>query len=114
MRRRRPSCADARRCPSLPHPRLKELARLDQRVEAKCDGLRIAGGDGCKIAAQQFEEHPDPGEAFTAAVLAFETGDREKLRRVDDARMATPEAERGSISALGWLQSPGKPHFVSV
>lgn len=85
-----------------PHYSLKDLVHLDDRVEAHIDGLRIAGDVGWDIckAALTLEE---PGEIFTAAVLAFE-GD--KGMRVDDViRVAvnSPETWRALVSAMGWI-----------
>src|SRR5215831_20811903 len=53
-----------------PHYYLKDLARLDERVEANVDGLRVAGDVGWDLAAKATEQG-DPGRLFTAAVLAF-------------------------------------------
>ena len=40
---------------------------------------------------------------FAAAVLAFESGDLEMIQEVVEVGTATPEAQRGLISAVGWL-----------
>jgi uncharacterized protein (TIGR02270 family) len=88
-----------------PHYKLWELTRLDQRVEAHLDGLRTAGDAGWELAAQQLQEHPEPGESFAAGVLALERGALERTTQVIDLGTATPEASRGLISALGWLPS---------
>jgi uncharacterized protein (TIGR02270 family) len=54
-----------------PHYTLKDLAELDDRVEAHLDGLRVAGDEGWEISLEglRYEEH---GEVFAASVLAFE------------------------------------------
>ena len=36
-------------------------------------------------------------------MLAFESGDTEKIQQVIEVGTATPEAAQGLISALGWL-----------
>jgi len=85
-----------------PHYSLKDLAKLDNRVEAHIDGLRVAGDDGwniCKEALAWKEE----GELFTAAVLAFESGNDDRIQEVLKAGTAEPGLSRGIISALGWL-----------
>jgi uncharacterized protein (TIGR02270 family) len=56
-----------------PHYGLKDLAKLDERVEAHLDGLRVAGEPGwelCKAALGNEEA----GEVFAASVMAFESG----------------------------------------
>src|SRR5215216_3505373 len=52
---------------------LGEVAKLDMRLEAHIDGLRIAGEAGWKICEEQLAN--GPGEVFTAGVQAFESTD---------------------------------------
>jgi uncharacterized protein (TIGR02270 family) len=87
-----------------PHYDRKDLARLDERVEAHIDGLRVAGEPGWEIALAQLEQHQEAGEIFTAGVLALESQDQAKIDRVVAVAEAVPEATRGLISALGWLR----------
>ena len=87
-----------------PHYDLKDLARLDERVEAHIDGLRVAAEPGCAIALAQLEQHREAGEVFTAGVLALEGQDQAKIGQVIAVVEAVPEATRGLISALGWLR----------
>lgn len=85
-----------------PHYKLSDLAHLDNRVEANIDGLRIAGDDGwetCK-GALFWEE---PGEVFTAAILAFESGIDKRIDTVLEVCNDDYELTRGLISALGWI-----------
>ena len=86
-----------------PHYRLRDLARLDGRVEAHIDGLRVAGEPGWQIALAQMERHQEAGEVFAAGVLALESQDQARIGRVIAVAEAVPETARGLISALGWL-----------
>jgi uncharacterized protein (TIGR02270 family) len=88
---------------SAAHYRLAELARLDGRVEAHLDGLRVAGEPGWEIVKGQLVEIGEPGEVFAAAVLAFESGQPGKVEDVLAVGSAKPEAVPALISALGWL-----------
>ena len=63
-----------------PHYSLKDLAYIDDRVEAHLDGLCIAGSASWEICKEALALK-EPGEVFTAAVIAFEGEDG---RRVDD------------------------------
>ena len=89
-----------------PHFALFQLAELDERIEAHILGLRVAGVQGWEIAKTALEEIGEPGEVFAAGVLAFESGEPERIQQVIEVGTATPEASRGLISALGWLPYP--------
>lgn len=84
------------------HYTCKDLAELDNRVEAHLDGLRIAGDAGWEICKEALI-YEEPGEVFAAAVLAFGSGDEERIQTVLDAGSSDPELARAIISALGWL-----------
>jgi len=86
-----------------PHYSLADLAKLDNRVEAHIDGLRVAGDDGWDILRKQLEDKPEPGEVFAAAVLAFESNKDDRVGFVIKFGTTSVEASRGLVSALGWL-----------
>jgi len=86
-----------------PHYYLKDLARLDERVEANVDGLRVAGQVGWDLASEALKQE-GPGELFAAAVLAFETKKAERLAVVFDAIGKQPSLARAAISAFGWMR----------
>jgi len=85
-----------------PHYSLKDLAKLDGRVEAHIDGLRVAGDAGWEKCSEALEEG-ESGEVFAAAVLAFESGDGARIQLVLDVADEKPDTCRGLVSALGWL-----------
>lgn len=92
------------RCNAIcqPHYALKDLAKLDGRVEAHLDGLRVAGEPGwelCKAALGNEEN----GEVFTTSVLAFESGGEARIHAVLEAIEKLPELRTGAVSALGWI-----------
>jgi uncharacterized protein (TIGR02270 family) len=84
-----------------PHYDLEDLAELDERIDAHLDGLRIAGDAGWQIAEKALSLQ-EPGEIFTAAVLALETWSTERWQTVLAASMDQLELDRAIISALGW------------
>lgn len=45
------------------------IARLLERLEAHLDGLRVAGEDGKRIAAERYAEYPEAGELFVVRML---------------------------------------------
>ena len=85
-----------------PHYNLRDIIKLDARIEACIDGIRIARQTGWEICEQAliFEE---AGEVFTAAVLAYESGDATKIETVLKVAGKDLEVFSGFMSALGWL-----------
>lgn len=81
----------------------REIRELDGRVEAHLDGLRVAGGDGIDRAFAEFEAHPEPGEAFAAAVLAFEQSDHVRIVGLLDGVAEDWGLGRALASAIGWI-----------
>jgi uncharacterized protein (TIGR02270 family) len=95
-----------------PHYSLADLAKLDNRVEAHIDGLRVAGDDGWQILKKQLEEHTEPGEVFAAAVSAFESGKDDRIGEIVKFGTKSPEVSRGLVSALGWLSYEKAEKFI--
>jgi uncharacterized protein (TIGR02270 family) len=88
---------------AAPHYRLGDLVRLDDRVEAHLDGLRVAREPAWEILRDQLDGSGQPGEVFAAAALAFESGDCLKIQKVVTAGTKKPQSPRALISALGWV-----------
>ena len=86
-----------------PHYDRQDLARLEERVEAHLDGLRVAGEAGRRTALAMLEANPEPGELFAASVLALEAADRQHLAPLLELAEAEPEARRGLLGAIGWV-----------
>ena len=96
---------------AAPHYSLADLAKLDQRVEAHLDGLRIAGEAGWEICKEALSAEA-PGEVFAASVLAFESGNPDRLETVLATGAASQDLSRGLVSALGWLPfQQAEPHI---
>lgn len=85
-----------------PHYSLSDLAKLDGIVEAHLDGLRIAGEVGWETCRTELAWQ-EPGELFTAAALAFDSGLPQRIEPVLAVALASTEAAPGLASALGWL-----------
>ncbi len=81
---------------------VRELARLDERVEAHLDGLRIAGECGWEVCKKTVEAE-ETGAVFALASLAYESNDPAKVREALAIGCAKPDLERQLISALGWM-----------
>lgn len=90
------------RAVNAPHYNVKDLARLDDRVEAHLDGLRIAGEPGWELCRKELS-WKEAGEVFMAAVLAIGNGDESQLYPVLSVAAKDPLLARGLVSALGWV-----------
>lgn len=87
-----------------PHYRLEHLVKLDERVEAHLDGLRVAGGAGARIAQAQLASG-DAGAVFVAACLAFERHDARAMRDLLALGLAEPGFGRALVAALCWIEA---------
>lgn len=87
---------------SAPHYNLDDLSKLDDRLEAHLDGLRIAAPSGLETLLMRLGPHAI-GEVFASTVLAFESANAQVLSRLSEHLRGAVETERGYLMALGWL-----------
>ena len=88
---------------SAPHYSFHDLAKLDERVEAHVDGLRWPGDYGWSLCEKALE-WGEPGEVFTAGILALESGNPQRLNLVSAKACSHRKLKRGLISAAGWTE----------
>lgn len=88
-----------------PHYSAEDLYELEQRIEAQLDGLMTAVEDAWDICLQALELE-EPGEVFTATVIAFRSHDISKIQKAIEVGLINDDTAKGLISALGWL--PGR------
>ena len=88
-----------------PHYLPKDVLELEMRIDANLDGLMTSLETGWQACtdAMSIEE---PGEIFTASVVAFRSRDPVKIQAVVTTGLADQRMAKGLISALGWL--PGQ------
>ena len=94
------------RAAAQPHFRLNNLFKLDGRLDAHLDGLRIAEAGAANAAWEVCLRElrwQEPGEVFPAAVLALESADRDRIEQVISVARTSGELSRPLVSALGWL-----------
>ena len=85
-----------------PHYKLADLSELDTSIEANIDGLRIAGDEGWQVCRNLLSTQ-DPGDIFTAAVLAFESQDQTRMDDLFKTVESKSDLWPAVISALGWI-----------
>ena len=85
-----------------PHYDLDDLSKLDERIDAHLDGLRIAGSTGLETLLTQLGPHT-VGEMFASVLLAFEAANAKELSLLSEHLRSATETERGYLMALGWL-----------
>lgn len=81
---------------------LNDLERFDERLEAQVDGLSVTGDGGWEICRSGLAGGVAE-EVFAPAVLAFVSGDNDRINEVLDAVGENRGKARAVISALGWL-----------
>jgi uncharacterized protein (TIGR02270 family) len=86
-----------------PEITLKELGRLDERIEAHLDGLRIAGYEAREVC-DEILPGASGGEVFARFLWAFSAGAGDQIDAVISASEESLDASRGLSSALGWLR----------
>ena len=90
------------RMAKAPHCGLFELIRQEKRIEANLDGLLLAGEAGWELCIEALPQG-NAGEYFAASLLAFKSGDEERISYLLDQGGTDPDLSKGIISALGWL-----------
>ncbi len=86
-----------------PQYTLRQLAQLEERLEAHIDGLRVAGDPGVEIAWANLDRFRGAGELFTVATLVLESNRQTKIEQVFDFAESVAGSRRGLFGALGWL-----------
>ncbi len=87
------------------HYEVGDLFELEQRIDAQLDGLMISldiGWQACEEALKLQE----PGEAFTAMMIAMRSHEICKIQKAVEIGLENELALPGLISAMGWL--PGE------
>lgn len=79
-----------------------DLMVLEQRVDAQLDGLMVSPEESWEICAEAMALE-QAGEIFAAAVVAFRSGDINKIQQAVVAGVANDQTLQGLTSALGWL-----------
>jgi len=85
-----------------PHYNNSDIYELEQRIEAQLDGLMTSVEVAWEICLKALELE-DPGEVFTATVIAFRSHDTAKIQKAIEVGLGSEETFKGLVSGLGWL-----------
>lgn len=85
-----------------PHIDLQDLVQIDERIVAQLDGLRLAGDEGWALCAENLA-WGEPGEVFTATVMALESDRPERRDLAWQYAFRSRELEINLAETLGWL-----------
>lgn len=98
------SFAWLRRAGAVHHPRytLADLAKLEQHIAAPLEALMTSPGVAWECCEQALALG-EPGEQFTATVIALRSHDVHPIQTAVEAGLSNTRATKGLISALGWL-----------
>lgn len=88
-----------------PNYKSDDVVVLEQRVDARLDGLMSAPEESWELCAAAMETQ-QADEIFTAAIVAFRSLDVGHIQQVIETGLASPQGFKGLVSALGWL--PGR------
>ena len=81
---------------------LEDMATLEQRLEDQLDGL-MASMDTGWTACEAALEGQEPGEVFTAAVIALRSHEIPKIQKAVQVGLSSERTSSALVSALGWL-----------
>lgn len=85
-----------------PEYSLRELSRLDSRIDAHLDGLTVAGEHGWKVCVDELD-WAEPGEVFTASAIAFASDDVSRIQPILETVRQDSQLTRALIAAIGYL-----------
>ncbi|WP_437617248.1 TIGR02270 family protein [Sorangium sp. So ce834] len=92
---------------------LDDVARLDERLDAHLDGLRIAGNAGIETSLRGLARGGEETSAgFAALVLAAERGEIRIISYLLERAGAHPTLGQACAAALGWLAAPAARSWV--
>jgi hypothetical protein len=83
----------------------EEIFDLEQRIDQQIDALMTSIELAWPVCVDVLEL-VEPGEIFTATLVAFRSHDIDKIQTAVEVGLSNKAGVKGLISALGWL--PGR------
>ena len=85
-----------------PHNNQYDILQFEQRIDAQLNGLMTSMKLGWQVCEDALELQ-EPGEVFTALIVAMRSHDFTKIKTAVDVGLTSDSATKGLVSALGWL-----------
>lgn len=85
-----------------PHYTQGDISALEKRIDAQLNGLMSTVDIGWSVCEEALELE-EPGEVFTAMVVAMRSHEPQKIQRAVEVGLKSTSNTAGLISALGWL-----------
>jgi uncharacterized protein (TIGR02270 family) len=92
--------------------KLRDLARLDGRLEAHLRGLTLAGNAGWAACEAELGQGPD--RIFPAAVIALREEAQSHAPAVIEALVAEPKGFHALVSGIGWCSPEQAEPFLKA
>lgn len=83
---------------------LDDLAATDERVEAHIDGLRISGEAAWPVCEAGLDPQ-DLGTVFVCAVMAFESGDKQRMDQVVEVSNVSLASFEAAVAGIVWMDA---------
>ncbi|PKG37069.1 TIGR02270 family protein [Psychromonas sp. Urea-02u-13] len=85
-----------------PHYSRGDISALEKRIDAQLNGLMSTVDIGWSVCEEALDLE-EPGEVFTAMVVAMRSHEPLKIQRAVEVGLKSQSSTAGLISALGWL-----------
>jgi uncharacterized protein (TIGR02270 family) len=85
-----------------PHNTSSDILALEKRIDAQLNGLMSSIDTGW-AACEEGLNLQEPGEVFTAMVIAMRSHDPKKIQKAVEIGLSSDECNKGLVSAMGWL-----------
>ena len=96
-----------------PNYTLSELNKLDDRIDAHLDGLRIAGDDAWPFVREEMSRG-EPDGSFVATVLTVDSPTTGRFEELASALRDVPSVASGVISGIAWDSSANAAELLGM
>ena len=85
-----------------PNYNKSDIISLERRIDAQLDGL-MTSVEVSWVLCDEALSLQEPGEVFTAMILAMRSREPSRIKRVVEVGLSEPSCFKAMVSAMGWL-----------